>query len=186
MTVPHSGQPARGSRAGRGAPVQTAAAGHRVDQSDLQRSARPGTTRRQERSRGVSPGLVPDPRTHSGDPAQRPNWTAHQAITHGLRSLTATTLLGLIHLARAPAPAPTPRRTRVGTPENKMTRVTDADSVPNVPEIAHPPPHRPTDYATLIARSRRPGPGPQGFARTRGHGHRALRPRRLRHRLRRT
>ncbi|MFD5001655.1 hypothetical protein ACFWMV_01995 [Streptomyces mutabilis] len=34
-----------------------------------------------------------------------------------------------------------------------MTRATDADSVPNVPEIAHPPPHRPTDYATLIARA---------------------------------
>lgn len=46
------------------------------------------------------PGLVPDPRTHSGDLAQRPNWTAHQAITHGLRSLTATTPLGLIHLGR--------------------------------------------------------------------------------------
>lgn len=69
--------------------VQAAAAGHRVDQSDLQGAAQPGTTRRQEPGRGVSPGLVPDPRTHSGDLAQRPDWTAHQAVTHCLRSLTA-------------------------------------------------------------------------------------------------
>lgn len=70
------GPPARGSRAGRVTPVQAAAAGHRVDQSDLQGAAQPGTTRRQEPGRGVSPGLVPDPRTHSGDLAQRPDWTA--------------------------------------------------------------------------------------------------------------
>ncbi|MFI9444358.1 pentapeptide repeat-containing protein [Streptomyces avermitilis] len=44
---------------------------------------------------------MPDPRTHSGDLAQRPNWTAHQTITHSLRSLTATTPLGLIHLEKA-------------------------------------------------------------------------------------
>lgn len=95
--------PQGGSRAGRGVPVQTAAAGHRVDQSNLQGAAQPGTTRRQEPCRGFSPGPVPDPRTHSGDLAQRPNWTAHQAISHGLRSLTATTPLGLIHLERLKA-----------------------------------------------------------------------------------
>ena len=91
--------PQRGGRAGRVPPVQAAAAGHRVDQPDFQGAARPGTTRWQEPSRSDGPRPVPDPRAHSGDLAQRTRPDTDQAVTDRLRSLTATTPLGLIHLA---------------------------------------------------------------------------------------
>ncbi|MDJ1130812.1 DUF5710 domain-containing protein [Streptomyces iconiensis] len=41
---------------------------------------------------------MPDPRAHGGDLAQRQDQAADQTITDCLRSLTATTPLGLIHL----------------------------------------------------------------------------------------
>ena len=62
-------------------PVQTAAAGHRVYQTFVGQ-LQLGTTRLQEPGRGVSPHLVPDPRTYS-ELAQRPDWKAIK------RSLTA-------------------------------------------------------------------------------------------------
>lgn len=76
-------RPARKGEAERsgGAPVQAAAAGHRVDQPDLQGAARPGTTWRQEPSRGGGLGLVPDPRAHGSDLAQRQDRAANQAVT---------------------------------------------------------------------------------------------------------
>jgi len=62
----------------------------------LRNAPREGTwTLRPSTRSGRFPG---GPAFHSGDLAQRPNWTAHRAITRGLRSLTATTPLGLIHL----------------------------------------------------------------------------------------
>ena len=112
-------RPARkgGARAGWGAPVQAAPAGHRVDQPDLQGPARPGAARRQVPGGGDRAGPVPRPRADRRDLAQRQDRPAGQAITDRLRPLTATTPLGLSHLVkaatlRAAAPARSRRAVR--------------------------------------------------------------------------
>lgn len=104
------GRPAKGRRAGRRAPVQTAAASHRVDQPDPQRAAQPRTPRRQEPDRGGRPHPVPDPRSHSGDLAQRQNRSTRQEVAGVTRSRDRVRGLELFSPCRRISPVCRPAR----------------------------------------------------------------------------
>src|SRR6266498_3310523 len=84
------------ARTGRRAPVQAVAAGHRVDQPDLQGPARPGTPRRAHPGRRHRAGAAAHPRLDRCDLAQRPHRAANPQVPRRLRSLTP---LGIDHLA---------------------------------------------------------------------------------------
>ena len=76
--------PQRRARTARRAPVQAAAPDHRIDQPDLQRPARPRTTRRPHprRSPGASPPAHPG--TDHSDLAQRPHRRTGPPLTDRL------------------------------------------------------------------------------------------------------
>lgn len=81
-----SGPQGRG-RAGRIAAVQTATAGHRVDQRDLQGTARPGALPRPHPRWRDRPRAPADPRDDRRHLAQPPHRLVRHAFTHCLRSL---------------------------------------------------------------------------------------------------
>src|SRR5437868_6247108 len=93
-------EPPGRTRTGRSPAVQTPAADHRIDQPDLQRPARPGTTRRTHPRRRHRPNPGADPGPHRRHLAQRQERPTDQTLTDPLRPLSRTRALGLNHLGR--------------------------------------------------------------------------------------
>src|SRR5690606_15623560 len=128
--VPAASGPQGRAPPGRRGAVAAVAAGHRVDQSDLQGPVGPGAARRAYSGWGDGAGAPADPGADRRDLAQRPHRPAGPTIVDGLRSLTPWN-----YSSRARRRGP--RGRRLGRPRRTTP------SPPSTPRTARSPRRRP-------------------------------------------